>query len=230
VVCDFDGTITDIDTIDALLERFAPGRWEDIEGQWLAGLISARECLSRQIPLIQANKDELDGYLDGIPLTPGFEQFVALMRGRGHPPVIISDGLDYVIKRLLARSSLMDMPVAANHLTRIGDGYALSFPHSREGCGSGVCKCEVAERLKGPMVLIGDGRSDFCLADRASLVLAKAGRPLAAYCQENDLPYAAYEDFFDLIEICDIIKIWPQNDRPSLDLSRRLPHERPDRP
>ena len=55
-IVDFDGTISKKDTIDALLEKFAPASWEDIEQTWLAGEIDAVECMSRQIAMVQADR------------------------------------------------------------------------------------------------------------------------------------------------------------------------------
>jgi 2-hydroxy-3-keto-5-methylthiopentenyl-1-phosphate phosphatase len=40
---------------------------------------------------------------------------------------------------------------------------------------------------------VGDGRSDFCLAERADLVLAKGA--LLRRCREMDLPHYGFETF-----------------------------------
>ena len=45
---DFDGTISERDAIDALLEAFADSRWLVIEEEWKAGRIGSRECLREQ--------------------------------------------------------------------------------------------------------------------------------------------------------------------------------------
>lgn len=54
VICDFDGTVTPFDVTDAILERFARPAWKTIEDEWVRGAISARRCMERQIPLIEA--------------------------------------------------------------------------------------------------------------------------------------------------------------------------------
>jgi 2-hydroxy-3-keto-5-methylthiopentenyl-1-phosphate phosphatase len=74
-------------------------------------------------------------------------------------------------------------------------------------CSAGTCKCMVAKKLaKGlPIILIGDGRSDFCLADKADYVLAKGG--LATYCEKHRIPFTAINNFNDAIkclQTCDI--------------------------
>jgi len=62
--------------------------------------------------------------------------------------------------------------------------------------GSGVCKCRVvaSDELR---IYIGDGRSDFCVADTVDLVFAKD--KLADYCGERGIPFVGFEDFSDLL-------------------------------
>jgi 2-hydroxy-3-keto-5-methylthiopentenyl-1-phosphate phosphatase len=62
--------------------------------------------------------------------------------------------------------------------------------------GSGVCKCRV---VKSPdlQIYIGDGRSDFCVADRVDLVFAKA--KLIDCCEDRGIPYVGFEKFTALL-------------------------------
>ena len=76
VICDFDGTVTPFDVTDAILQRFARPPWETIEDEWVRGAISARQCMERQIPLIEAPLERLDAFLDTVPVTGGFVEFV----------------------------------------------------------------------------------------------------------------------------------------------------------
>jgi 2-hydroxy-3-keto-5-methylthiopentenyl-1-phosphate phosphatase len=63
-IVDFDGTISVKDTIDAMLEKFAVStptqNWEDIEQEWLDGNITAVECMSRQIDMVQTDNISLE--------------------------------------------------------------------------------------------------------------------------------------------------------------------------
>ena len=91
-------------------------------------------------------------------------------RSKGIPLGIVSDGMDYPIKRILNRHGLRHVPVVANRMVYREGAYRLEFPYGREGCASGVCKCGVAEAVSGDgkTLLIGDGLSDCCLARSAS--------------------------------------------------------------
>ena len=116
VICDFDGTVTPFDVTDAILERFARPAWKTIEDEWVRGAISARQCMERQIPLIEAPLERLDAFLDTVPVTGGFVEFVRYSRSKGIPLGIVSDGMDYPIKRILNRHGLRHVPVVANRM------------------------------------------------------------------------------------------------------------------
>ena len=59
VFCDFDGTITQVDVTDQILAQLAHPSWREIEQEWMLGLIGSRECLERQIALVDAPVEEL---------------------------------------------------------------------------------------------------------------------------------------------------------------------------
>ena len=202
VICDFDGTVTPFDVTDAILERFARPAWKTIEDEWVRGAISARQCMERQIPLIEAPLERLDAFLDTVPVTGGFVEFVRYSRSKGIPLGIVSDGMDYPIKRILNRHGLRHVPVVANRMVYREGAYRLEFPYGREGCASGVCKCGGAEAVSGDgkTLLIGDGLSDCCLARSASFTLARQGKALHRRCAAEGYPYFTYLDFFDILE------------------------------
>ena len=200
IICDFDGTITRFDVTDAVLEKFADSAWEKVEREWLAGTITARQCMERQVRMINAPPSSLDAFLATVPLTEGFSTFIDFCRSGGLKILIVSDGMDYAIKRILAQNGLGHIPVIANRLRFVGErGYRLDFPYGSPGCKSGVCKCDVAKAGGGKVLLIGDGHSDICLAGMAAFVLAKRGKSLHRHCEENDIPHTAYDDFFDVL-------------------------------
>lgn len=201
VFCDFDGTISIDDATDFILARLADPEWEIIEQKWLDGEIGSGECMRRQIALIRARQEELDELLDDVVLDPTFSDFVRFCRSRHIPISIVSDSVDYFIKRIFARHGLAGLHIIANKLsieTMQGlTKYTLSSPYADPSCltASGVCKCR-ALTLDLPRVYIGDGRSDFCAAHRPEIVFAKG--QLADYCFSHDIPFIAYRTFDDL--------------------------------
>lgn len=204
IICDFDGTITPFDVTDAILGRFALPEWERIEEEWLQGRITGRECMQSQVELIRASQNELDLFLDSVPIDDGFHDFTRHCAAQGLKLFIVSDGMDYAIRRILVRHNLHTIPVIANRLIFQGrDRYTLEFPFGLEGCGSGVCKCGVAGTRDKKILLIGDGRSDCCLAGKAAFTLAKKDKELLGHCTHKGYPCQAYSDFF---EVCALLK------------------------
>jgi len=66
VFLDFDGTISRVDVVDAILDRYADPAWERIEREWKAGRIGSRACLAGQLALVRATQAEVDGLLASV--------------------------------------------------------------------------------------------------------------------------------------------------------------------
>ncbi len=199
VICDFDGTITVGDATDTILELFAAPRWKDLEALLYAGGIAAAECMSRQMALVDAALHELDDALDVIKIDPAFPVFCEFCRSKGIRLTVVSDGIAYFIRRILRREGLSHLPVRANRLIRQGERrFSVRHPHQTQGCasGAGTCKCTFASAEFHRTVLIGDGRSDFCIAHKADVVFAK--KRLLGYTKEKGIPAFEYSTFEDV--------------------------------
>ena len=197
LIVDFDGTISLKDTTDLLLHKFADPAWHEIEAEWHSGAIGSRECMMRQIDLIRATPTQMDAFVDSIEIDWHFKSFIRQAQRHNLPITIVSDGLDYVIHSVLRRAGLDNLTVNANHLSYKGDGqWRLSSPFASNGCHSqsGTCKCAIASQRRDTMTLvIGDGRSDRCVAEEADFVFAKSG--LIQFCEEKQLPFTPFRDF-----------------------------------
>jgi len=199
LLVDFDGTVAMIDTVDALLSLHAEESWLEVEQEWIAGKIGSREAMAAQVALLKLDSTELDTFIDSVVLDAGFASFVALTRTHQIPATVVSDGIDHVVSRVLARHNV-PFTVRANHLVQTGgERWALSFPFSAEGCSSGNCKCKAPTAPGAFRVLIGDGRSDFCAAGTVDLCLAKG--KLVDHCRQAGIPHVVFRDFSDVTEI-----------------------------
>jgi 2-hydroxy-3-keto-5-methylthiopentenyl-1-phosphate phosphatase len=213
IFVDFDGTISQLDTTDCLLRRFASDAWEPVEDRWQAGLIGSRECLAEQVAMIRADERQLDLFAADFTIDPHFPEFVRQCAGLRLPLTVVSDGLDRVVRATLDRYGLGSLSVSANALTYRGDGkWALDFPHARTACrsSSGTCKCLVSRRASAGSddqrdlrLLIGDGRSDYCLAEDADFVFARAG--LSNYCQKRNIPHRFFHSFAEVQRLMSLL-------------------------
>lgn len=210
-IIDFDGTVAPTDTVDALLERFADPEWRRIEKQWVRGEINSHQCMERQIALVSGDRAVLDDFLHSVAVDPSFFDFVRYVRPFAELAVV-SDGLDYPIRHALRQ---LDVPVAiyANRLGFRQGGLNISFPYADAGCkvGSGVCKCAVARSVNAgrglTTILIGDGRSDRCLARTADFVFAKGS--LRSFCEAENIIHSPFETFGDVLTV---IRGWKARD------------------
>lgn len=219
--CDFDGTIATDDVTDLVLERFALPEWRDIEARWDAGIISSAECMKAQVRLIQAGCDEIDAFLERVEIDPGFTDFKRFCDRCGTQVVIVSDGVDHFIRRVLALNGISGIRIIANRLITTETGFDLAFPHARLECrvAAGVCKC-AALKGAGRHFYVGDGHSDFCAARNADMVFAKG--KLAAFCRREGIPHAVYADFYDVLDMALSLAGSPQPSFHPLSLSQQL--------
>ncbi len=200
ILCDFDGTISLKDTTDHLLETFAKAGWEEIEKEWEQGKIGSKACMQRQIALLDMSEKQLHQCLDQIEIDQGFIELVKMTTAQNIPLTIVSDGMDVVIKYILKKYKLPHLPIIANRLVQTSDRtWELQFPNANVRCisQSGTCKCKVAEQhYQEQIILIGDGRSDFCLAETADYVFAK--KSLITHCVKKNVMHTAFETFAEI--------------------------------
>ncbi|UXM96497.1 MtnX-like HAD-IB family phosphatase (plasmid) [Bartonella sp. HY329] len=206
VLIDFDGTICYQDVTDLLLNKFALPGFEELENLWLSGAIGARECMEKQVALIRATPQQLDGALNEAQIDMAFKPFLDMIKRQGATAQIVSDGLDYSINHILAHSGIKDLPVYSNHLVHLGgEKWKLEFPFKANNCPSGHCKCRRYDQLPlspfGKTIYIGDGTSDFCPSQKADFVLAKG--KLADYCEKHAIAHMRVKDF------AQIMALWP---------------------
>lgn len=199
VLVDFDGTIAPDDPTDRLFERFADPEWRDIEAAWQSGTISSRECMARQVALLRATPEALDRKIRSVRIDPTFAPFLAFCGRHGANVKIVSDGFDRVVSAVLHRERI-SVPSFSNKLEwQGGDRWRLTFPHCKRECQVDSANCKCSHARWSPLqahVVVGDGRSDFCMAARADYVIARGS--LAAYCRARGKAHAAFADFADV--------------------------------
>jgi 2,3-diketo-5-methylthio-1-phosphopentane phosphatase len=206
VFCDFDGTITQIDVTDLILTELAHPSWRQVEQEWVSGSIGSRECLERQMALVGTSEPQLKALIDSVPLDPHFAGFWRFLEERRIPFYVVSDGFDYIIRRLLKAAGVNGQfrngsQLFASTLGFDGRRLVTSFPYATPDCrhGCATCKAAVIRRLsrgRRPVVFIGDGLSDRFAVEESDVVFAKGS--LLAYCRETGIDGYAFETFADV--------------------------------
>src|SRR6201993_3111492 len=108
IFCDFDGTITNVDVTDEILTQLAHPSWREVEQAWVQGLIGSRECLERQMALVETTQKEMN---------------------------VLSDGFDYAVRRVLSHAGVDGELRNGSHVFTSalhfkGRRWAVSFPNS----------------------------------------------------------------------------------------------------
>ncbi len=204
VVCDFDGTITKKDTINDFLDNFADKSWQDVEDDWIAGKISTCDAMELQFRTIKnITQDKFDNFFETVEIDDHFEKFYLFCKEKGIKLVIISDGFEYFIRRVLDTLDINDIEIYSNHFEFNKGDFIIEFPNKSTDCvrGAGTCKCAFVKKFKKSykkIIYIGDGASDFCPSSKVDLLFAK--KRLFEYCQNNKIPCIKYTDFEEVLK------------------------------
>ena len=203
VFFDFDNTITEIDVLDDMLERFSrDDKWMLLEEEWRLGKIGSRECLDGQMRGIRLARKRLDKYLTTIKLDPYFRKILELCDSKNIKTVILSDNFEYILKGILKNNGIDGMDVYCNSLKMFEDTMIPEFPYTDKKCG-GCAHCKsknmLANVAAGFMsIYIGDGLSDLCPSRKADLVFAKSS--LKERLEAEKISHVPFDDMGDIYE------------------------------
>lgn len=203
-MCDFDGTIVETDTAEFVLGRFATDEWKVLDGQFGRGEITLEECLRRQFMLVHASKKQMLDVLEGtVSLRPHFDALVRYCKNHSVPLVIVSAGLDFVIKHYLKLHGwLKSVAVCVPKTCITQNGVELTFPPLSDKTSVNFKQDFVRRcRKEGKMIVyVGDGSGDFAAAEEADRVFAVRGSKLAKLCRKHGVQFTAITDFQKMID------------------------------
>src|SRR3954464_14324957 len=174
VFLDYDGTISTQDTGVALLERFAPPAWRDIDDEYVRGEIGSRICLLDEWDLLPKDEAQLRAAAAEVPLDPGVDGLVTALRAAGAEVAVVWDGFGFYVHERLAHLAL---PIVTNDVDWTSG--ALEVPQAARCCACsscGTCKqapIKDAKHRGRTTVMVGDGASDQKAALLADVLFAK---------------------------------------------------------
>jgi 2-hydroxy-3-keto-5-methylthiopentenyl-1-phosphate phosphatase len=209
VLSDFDGTVTTIDTAEFILGRFAKGDFRRFDRQFERGRITLEECLNRQFSLVNASRKQILGELKGkVIFRPNFKKLAEHCKAHCIPLVIVSAGLDFVVKDFLKLNGCLDLVEVCTPKTVFSaDSIRFAFPTLFDATSENF-KQDLVRWYKGQnkkVIFIGDGVADFPAIKDADYVFVIESSRLAKMCESCEMACESIADFQQVIEaICKI--------------------------
>ncbi|GIU94008.1 MAG: hypothetical protein KatS3mg012_0465 [Gaiellaceae bacterium] len=192
VVVDWDGTVTEVDSLQLVLGAFGDERAYDRAEEALGRTATLHEVIALELRTVRAPLDDVVAWAqEHVRVRHGFAELA-----RAYRPLVVSSGFHELIEPVLEREGL-ELDVRANRLDPRPDGWRARFRSDEPCpvCGEPCKRADVAGL--GPFVFVGDGRSDFCVSLAAARVFARAG--LATFLDERRVPYEPFADFADVV-------------------------------
>jgi 2-hydroxy-3-keto-5-methylthiopentenyl-1-phosphate phosphatase len=192
LVVDWDGTVTERDTLTLTLRNFVdPALFErvesEVDAELEAGTMTLREVMRREFAMLTAPLDDVIAFLlEHARVRPGFAEFVERF-----DPLILSSSFHETIEPVLAREGVTAR-VRANRVDARANGWRIRWM-SETDCPECGEPCKRGSLPDGGFVYVGDGYSDRCAALAASRVFARDG--LARYLDERGVAYERFTDF-----------------------------------
>ena len=193
VFTDFDGTVTDRDSIVFLTQKFGGG--EEYRQQALTrygkGEIDLFELIREELATVTVPWNEAARSLnENISVDSHFPSFVEWCGHRGYPVSVVSSGILQVVSLFIGD---LGVPFHAHPVEMKESGWVYQ---KDERADKANLLREAKARCK--VVYIGDGISDISAVPYADFLFAKSR--LAGYCQEQTIPFFSFRNFREVQE------------------------------
>jgi len=190
LVLDWDGTVTERDTLDLVLQEFGdPEVYERVESA-LGRTMTLNDVISEEFATVTAPLDEVVSWLlEHVRIRPGFAELA-----RAYRPLIVSSGFQELIEPVLEREGLLDaVELRANNVEARPGGWRVRFRVAQTcpACGEPCKRGDLPAGVE--VVYAGDSHSDLCAALAADRVFATGN--LARWLRERDIAFAKLTDF-----------------------------------
>ena len=198
ILTDFDGTITNHDTLERLLDRFGTPEWIAIEKRLEQGLLTVDDAFQQQMTLLDVSLDEALETLDKtIQVDTTIGECAQEVIAAGGKFTIISAGFHEIIAHMLDGKIPEEVNIYANRI-QINDNHWTVIPSPSPKL-KGLCThckrywVEQAKQQGDYIIYVGDGFTDRCPAEAADRVYAR--KSLWEYRIQQGLPTSPFRDF-----------------------------------
>ena len=204
VLCDFDGTVVDIDTSVFVLRKFAEAEWRIFDEQFEKGEITLEECLQKEFSTVRVTETRILEEIEQVAsFRPDFEKLLEYCRTREFPLIFVSAGLDFVINHFLGLkhwNSLVEVyaPKAECTVNGIKFSYSNLFYKTSVNFKDDLVRWYRKQGKK--VVYIGDGSADYYAARKADFSFAIKGSKLAELLKRDGIPHKEISGFQEVVE------------------------------
>jgi len=205
IFSDFDGTITDKDTLVFLTTTLGGGpQMVDAIGRLIRdGELSLRDAIAAEMRSIRRPFDDAATVLRGqVRIDVGFAPFARWCEEREIPLTVLSAGFHQFIDLFISCDEFPRLEILANNIYTSGPceqtGWRCEFRDETEWGHDKARPLEEARRRGEYAIFIGDGFSDHAAAEVADEVFAK--HTLAEYCRARRIECHEFQTFTDILK------------------------------
>lgn len=193
LVLDWDGTVTERDTLDLVLQEFGDAEiYERVERDLDAGRMTLNDVIAAEFATVTVPLDEAVAFVvEHTRVRPGFAELARSTR-----PLVVSSGFHELIEPVLEREGVLGhVELRANRVEARPDGWRVHFRVAElcDECGE---PCKRGDLPDGEIVYAGDGHSDYCASLAADRVFAIGG--LARWLERRGVRHEPLTDFYAL--------------------------------
>ncbi len=190
LVLDWDGTVTERDTLDLVLQEFGDAEiYQRVENELDAGTMTLNEVIAAEFATVTVPLEQAVAFVvEHARVRPGFAELAHAER-----PLVVSSGFHELIEPVLEREGVLGaVELRANRVEARPDGWRVEFRVSEtcEVCGE---PCKRSDLPEGDVVYAGDGHSDYCASLAADRVFATGN--LARWLESRGVAFTPLMDF-----------------------------------
>ena len=204
ILSDFDGTVTLNDTFENVAEKFAQGDWRAVDEQYVKGEVTLEECLRRQGAMVRVSESEILDELDKVTrFRPGFDKLIEYCKANNYPLVLVSAGLDFVIKHFLSKMNWqgqVGLYAAKAKCTPTGITFDFPKPKNSKSVNFKDDMVRYYKQKADTVAYIGDGRWDLHALRNADRRFAIKNSKLAELSREQEIQVTLISDFQEVVQ------------------------------
>lgn len=199
VFCDFDGTITEEETLEKFFQNFYEEDVREVAERMLSNGYSVKKGIREMMSHVPS-----DAYvkcissMKGAKIRPGFQEFLTYLRQRNIMFVIVSGGLRDMIEAVLC-DVISDIKYIYSADVSLNKEYTELYS-IYESDWELVSKVDIMQQFDyGKSICIGDSYTDIIIAENSHMVFARDR--LKQAMEQKRKKYYCYDTFFDIIKI-----------------------------